>query len=384
MLDLGSPDVWPNTREKAASWEKESYVRKGFLTLWDAANLMDPEGYGGIYETCSKAVQQRITGLYVTLKQSLHGSYPCFLGYAPAAYRVTVETSLGVEELPLFPGRVFLEWFELHKLEGIDGRFFERYRQSRQGLPPNVSIRKNPFWGDEEPDRNNPYLWRLTLKTHLSVDDFATFYCGKTIGSGSEHLVAETVEHIRDPDGGPFSGWESCVGYLYGYESTGEGSFLSRDLVFPIEAYVAFLNEIGLDVPREWAHIKPQTIEEPSPICDEELAAVEAFSAQEEACVNACEEDGRTASDDVEILDGVTLADFKRYLESNPPLKYALPIVVRTLLLAEGNREKTDRALTAKLRQSAKRDGWGTGSGYVLSDAQGEAINRMFLGTKRR
>lgn len=255
MLDLGSPDVWPSTREKAASWEKVSYVRNGFLTLWDAANLMDPEGYGGIYETCSKAVQQRITGLYVTLKQSLQGSYPCFLGYAPAAYRVMVETSLGVEELPLFPGRVFLEWVEQHKLEGIDGRFFERYRQTLSSgevsfrPSPGTQNKKNPFWGNKEPERDSPYLWRFSLKTHLSVDDFATFYCGKSIGSGSEHLVAEAVEHIRDPDGGPFSGWESCVGYLCGYESTGEGSFLSRDLVFPIEAYVAFLNEIGLDVP---------------------------------------------------------------------------------------------------------------------------------------
>lgn len=165
---------------------------------------------------------------------------------------------------------------------------------------------------------------------------------------------------------------------LFGYSSLNDHEWLER-LEFPIEAYVAFLKDIGLPLPPEWEHIEPQTIEEPSPIYDEEPAAVEAFAAQEEACVNAWEEDGRMASDDVEILNGVTLADFKRYLESNPPLKYALPIVVRTLLLAEGNREKTDRALTAKLRQSAKRDGWGTGSGYVLSDAQGEAINKMFL-----
>ena len=167
MIDLGSPDVWPSTREKAASWEKQSYVRDGFLTLWDAANLMDPEGYGGIYETCSKAVQKRITGLYVTLRQSLTGNLPGFLGYAPMAYRVTAKTPLGVEELPLFPGWVFLKWFEERKLEGMDGRFFERYRQPCQGLPPNVSIRKNPFWGEEEPDRNNPYCWSLSRKVAL-------------------------------------------------------------------------------------------------------------------------------------------------------------------------------------------------------------------------
>lgn len=167
-------------------------------------------------------------------------------------------------------------------------------------------------------------------------------------------------------------------GILCGYSSTNENTWF-EELKFPVEAYVAFLEEIGLPLPPEWEHIEPQTIEEPSSIYDEEPAAVETFDAQEEACVNAWEEDGRTASDEVEILDGLTLGDFRRYLESYPPLKHVLPIVVRTLLLAEGNREKTDRALTAKLRQSAKRDRWGTGSGYVLSDAQGEAINKMFL-----
>ena len=151
---------------------------------------------------------------------------------------------------------------------------------------------------------------------------------------------------------------------LFGYSSLNDHEWL-EGLEFPIEAYVAFLKDIGLPLPPEWD--------------DEEPAAFEAFSAQEEACINAWEEDDCTASDEVEILDGLTLGDFRRYLESYPPLKHVLPIVVRTLLLAEGNREKTDRALTAKLRQSAKRDRWGTGSGYVLSDAQGEAINKMFL-----
>lgn len=164
---------------------------------------------------------------------------------------------------------------------------------------------------------------------------------------------------------------------LCGFSSLNENTWLAY-LEFPVEAYAAFLEEVGLPLPPEWAHIKPQTIEEPSLLHDEEFAAVEPVSAQEVAGVNACEEDGRTASDNVEILDGLTLGDFRRYLESNPPLKHVLPIVVRTLLLPEGDREKTSKALTAKLRRSAKQDGWGT-CHRCLADAQGEAIDKMFL-----
>lgn len=379
MLDLGSPDVWPSTREKAASWEKVSYVRNGFLTLWDAANLMDPEGYGGIYETCSKAVQQRITGLYVTLKQSLQGSYPCFLGYAPAAYRVMVETSLGVEELPLFPGRVFLEWVEQHKLEGIDGRFFERYLQPCEGLPVKVLV-QNPFWGNKEPERNTPYFWRLSRKKELTVNDFACFYCGAgACDSSSINLQEEMAGHILASGGESFydKGLGCYRGYLCGYESANEAYF-SEDLEFPVEAYIAFLKEVGLDVPREWAHSETQAIEEPSPVHDEEPAAVDAVAAQEEACVNACEEDGRTASDDVEILDGLTLGDFRRYLESNPPLKYVLPIVVKTSLLPDGNPARTQWSLKMDLNISARK-GWGTGKGGGMADSQARAIEQILL-----
>ena len=379
MIDLGSPDVWPSTREKAASWEKQSYVRDGFLTLWDAANLMDPEGYGGIFETCSGATRGEIAGLYLTLQQSLQKDPPSFFGYAPAeSSPVKVKTAFGVEKLDLFPGVAFLEWYEQHKQEGIDGRFFERYRQPCQGVPSNVSLRKNPFWGEEEPDRNNPYCWRLARRNSLKVKEFADFYCGCVSSSSARELMEETEDHIKDRDGSPYSYWEE-IGYLCGYESIGEEIYNPRDFEFPVEAYVVFLNEIGLDVPREWAHIKPQTIEKPSPIHDEKPAAVEAVAAQDVAGVNACKEDGRTASDDVEILDGLTLADFKRYLDSNPPLKYVLPIVIRTLLMAEGDPKKTDKSLTARLRESARKDGWGTCSGNVLSDAQGVAIDKMFL-----
>ena len=388
MIDLSSPDVWPSTREKAASWEKQSYVKKGLLTLWDAANLLDPNGYGGIYETCSTATQGAIDGLYVTLEQSLQKNPPCFFGYPPdKASPLKVKTGFGVEELALYPGVAFLEWYEQHQQEGIDGRYFERYREA---LSPGEAVyrlfndaqkKKNPFWGDKEPERNTPYCWRLSRKKELTVDDFACFYCGAgPCVSSSDNLKEELVEHILAWDGERFidHGLGRYQGYLCGYESANE-SYFSGELEFPVEAYVAFLKEVGLDVPKEWAHIEPQTIEEPSPIRNEEPAAVEAVAAKDAACESASEEDGRTAGEDVEILDGLTLADFKRYLESNPPLKHVLPIVVRTVLLAEGNREKTNKALTAKLRESARRKGWGTGSGGVLSDAQGEAIDKMFL-----
>ena len=390
MIDLGSPDVWPSTREMAANWETQKYVRDGLLTLWDAANLMDPEGYGGIFETCSKAVQKRITGLYVTLRQSLTGNLPGFLGYAPMAYRVTAETPLGVEELPLFPGWVFLKWFEERKLEGMDGRFFERYRQPCQGLPPNVSSRKNPFWGDEEPERNNPYCWRLSRQDGLTVEQFADFYCGC---SGfdefideeldkTSHLISAVDDYICVPEG-VRTRYDQKIfrkqssGILFEHKSLNVAS-KAPELEFPRDAYIAFLQTVGLDLPREWAHIEPQTIEEPSPFHDEEAAAVEPVSAKEVAGVNACEEDGRMASDDVEILDGLTLADFKRYLESNPPLKYALPIVVKTFLLPDGHPARTQGTLRMDLNGSALK-GWGTRKGGGMADSQARAIEQILL-----
>lgn len=190
MLDLGSPDVWPSTREKAANWDQQSYVRKGIFTLWDAANLLDPEGYGGIYETCSKAVQARIAGLYVTLKQSLQerelSERIYFFGYAPAAYRVKVKTSLGVEDLPLYPGVAFLAWYEHHKRAGIDGRYFERYRLVRQDEKGRNSNSENPFWNYEGPlkmNKRGPAYWTLSRSKTMTVFEFVKFYCGIDLDS---------------------------------------------------------------------------------------------------------------------------------------------------------------------------------------------------------
>lgn len=196
MLDLGSPDVWPSTREKAASWEKESYVRDGSLTLWDAANLLDPEGYGGIFDTCSKAVQKRITGLYITLMQSLEGSLPTFLGYAPAFARVRTKTDLGFEYLPVFPGVAFRKWFEQNRQEGLDGRYFERYPevcQIEEGEPQNS---ENPFWNYEGPlkmDTNSPTYWAFSRSKTMTVAEFVCFYCGISL----DGLYDETDEYSR-------------------------------------------------------------------------------------------------------------------------------------------------------------------------------------------
>lgn len=390
MLDLSSPDVWPSTREKAASWEKQSYVRDGFLTLWDAANLMDPEGYGGIYETCSGVTQGEIAGLYLTLQQSLQKDPPSFFGYAPAeSSPVKVKTAFGVAEMDLFPGVAFLEWYEQHKQEGIDGRYFERYRQALNPGETDFRLfngaqnKPNPFWGDKEPERKSPHLWRLSRKKTLKVKEFAEFYCGRTSKGFTRPLIEEVTEHIRQSDGSlcPLDSWDPLMGYLCGYKSADEDfeeTFFAQDLEFPVEAYVAFLKEDGLGVPREWAHIEPQTIEEPTPFHDEEPAAVEPVSAQEVAGVNACEEDGRIASDDVEILDGLTLADFKRYLESNPPLKYVLPIVVKTFLLPDEHPARTQGSLKMDLNNSARK-GWGTRKGGGMADSQARAIEQILL-----
>lgn len=46
MLDLDGPDVWPSTLTKIGEWQRQSYVREGFLTPFDAACFMASEGYG--------------------------------------------------------------------------------------------------------------------------------------------------------------------------------------------------------------------------------------------------------------------------------------------------------------------------------------------------
>lgn len=390
MLDLSNPDVGSSTRNRAASWENLPYVREGLLTLWDAANLLDPEGYGGIYETCAKATQQRITGFYDTLKQSLTGSLPGFLGYAPVAYRVEAKTAFGVEELPLFPGMVFLEWFEQHKQKGMDGRYFERYRYPLARKLPSISSQKNPFWGchgERLLTRNNPYCWDLSRKRIMSVRDFSFFYVGSDGSKESREedlrlatpLMGKVVDEINRP---PREPGEHVGGNLFGYVSLNKSNW-PIDLEFPVGAYVAFLEFTELEMPPEWQEYEREEYDslppvEPLSVQEESSATVEPVEARETAGANACGKKGRTASDDIEILDGLTLADFKRYLESNPPLKHVLPIVVRTLRLPEGDREKTSKALTAKLRRSAKQDGWGT-CHRCLADAQGEAIDKMFL-----
>ena len=164
---------------------------------------------------------------------------------------------------------------------------------------------------------------------------------------------------------------------LCGFSSLNENTWLAY-LEFPVEAYAAFLEEVGLPLPPEWAHIKPQTIEEASPIRDEEPAAVEAVAAKDAAYENACEEDGRTAGEDVEILDGLTLGDFRRYLESNPPLKYVLPIVVKTFLLPDEHPARTQGSLRMDLKISARK-GWGTGKGGGMADSQARAIEQILL-----
>lgn len=71
MLDLSGPDVWPSTIAKVGEWSRQPCVREGFLTLFDAACLMAAEGYGGIFETCSKATQNEILGLNEALERSV-------------------------------------------------------------------------------------------------------------------------------------------------------------------------------------------------------------------------------------------------------------------------------------------------------------------------
>lgn len=268
--------------------------------------------------------------------------------------------------------------------EASSSDFLPNDREEEEG---GARKKRNPFWGDKEPKRDTAYYWRLSRRQRMTVEEFADFYCGSPYadfsrgsfhGALAEQLMEETAEHVFSYEGTFFNEhWGYAPGYLCGYESENE-SLTYRELEFPVEAYVAFLEEVGLDLPREWAHIKPQTVEGPSPIHDEEPAAVEAVAAKDAACESASEEYGRTAGEDVEILDGLTLADFKRYLESNPPLKYVLPIVVKTFLLPEGHSSRTQGMLRMDLNRSAKK-GWGTGENGGMADSQARAIEQILL-----
>ena len=105
MLDLSGPDVWPSTIAKVGEWSRQPCVREGFLTLFDAACLMAAEGYGGIFETCSKATQNEILGLNEALERSVDDRR-ALEGYLP------VNRFVNGEYQDVYPLIAFKYWAE--------------------------------------------------------------------------------------------------------------------------------------------------------------------------------------------------------------------------------------------------------------------------------
>ena len=117
MLDLSGPDVWPSTIAKVGEWSRQPCVREGFLTLFDAACLMAAEGYGGIFETCSKATQNEILGLNEALERSVDDRR-ALEGYLP------VNRFVNGEYQDVYPLIAFKHWAE--RTGYGDGRYFAK------------------------------------------------------------------------------------------------------------------------------------------------------------------------------------------------------------------------------------------------------------------
>ena len=211
MLDLSGPDVCPSTIAKVGEWSRQPCVREGFLTLFDAACLMAAKGYGGIFETCSKATQNEILGLNEALERSVDDRR-ALEGYLP------VNRFVNGEYQDVYPLIAFKYWAE--RTGYGDGRYFAK----AEG--PGVDVA-----GGDEPeaaggnmfqyrgssavtlDRNTPRYALCSKRKSMTVYEFACLYCGidpKAVIPKSvrddyiEPLIALMVEHMELDDGVPF------------------------------------------------------------------------------------------------------------------------------------------------------------------------------------
>lgn len=174
MRDLSAPDTWDSTRAKAGKWARLPYVVAGYLPLFDAACLMSGEGYGGIFDDCSRATQNEIRGIHEALKNSIAGGR--LEGYCSQPQCVNGSY------LDAYPLIAYRNWIER---TGVgDGRYFEK----AQG--PSVDVA-----GDDEPeaaggvfqypgdypvaiDRNSPRYVLSSKRKSMTVYEFACLYCG--------------------------------------------------------------------------------------------------------------------------------------------------------------------------------------------------------------
>ena len=196
MIDLSSSEVWLSTRQKAGNWAAQEYVRKGGLTLWDAANLLSPYGFGGIYKTCSRSTQIEICGFYEALRQSVKGPERLFEGYAPLNVKPVREPDLALTPaesgplLDVYPVVAFQSWYRRTRIG--DGRYFEINPVTNAEISNTApQINKKAFQSGSAPTfpfkkYSGPYAleeksikaFALAHRANLSVEEFAAIYCG--------------------------------------------------------------------------------------------------------------------------------------------------------------------------------------------------------------
>lgn len=211
MLDLSGPDVFPEKRNMAGEWSRRPYVREGFLTLDDAACLMAAEGYGGIYDLCSRYTQNEIDGIAEALKMSLDGA-GALEGYSP------VNRLVKGKNQDVYPLIAFRKWVE--RTGCGDGRYFAKaegpgVEVAGSDEPEAVGGNMFQYRGNRaiDIDRNTPRYALCSKRKSMTVYEFACLYCGidpkadipKSVRDDYiEPLIALMVEHMELDDGVPF------------------------------------------------------------------------------------------------------------------------------------------------------------------------------------
>lgn len=97
--------------------------------------------------------------------------------------------------------------------------------------------------------------------------------------------------------------------YPFGAELCGHPSLNNPskpvDLVFPVEAYAAALQWLGLPLPPEWSHLQPEAFGD----------GLEVLTSETEAPSETRSETGDAPSDAFEVVPGITLGDLKALLD---------------------------------------------------------------------
>ena len=181
MIDLSSV-VWESTRKKAGEWASQPCVREGLLTLFDAACMMSSEGYGGIFDTCSKYTQADINGYFEALKSEIHKQGGVLEGYPP------VQRYVNGREQVVFPVAAFLAY--CNRTGTGDERYFSRRVDELGGKDAGCGIQK------ERPTESRPTESRPTAARGMSSPDVVPFeWCDSDLFPS---LIAEDVPDEPD------------------------------------------------------------------------------------------------------------------------------------------------------------------------------------------